>query len=152
MIPIKVLIVSDDDLFRQRLDALFETTKGITVVGKARDIRAAIGLLDRTQPDIVLLDAGARGAGRPQTAVAQILEPFPQVKIIVLHEGGQEHLVLDALQGGAMGHLVKEKTGPDEIDAAICAVNRGEVILSSHIAGSMLDEVVRKQHGSDASH
>lgn len=147
MIPIKVLIVSNDDLFRQGLDALFETTKDITVAGKAGDIRAAIGLLDGIQPDIVLLDAGAPCAGRPQTAVAQILEPFPQVKIIVLHEEGQEHLVLDALKGGAMGHLVKEQTRPDEIVAAIRAVNRGEVILSSHIAGSMLDEVVRKRHG-----
>jgi DNA-binding NarL/FixJ family response regulator len=145
MSSIKVVVVSDDDLFRQKVDALLEFSKNVTVVGEARNEGAALGLIDRTQPDVVLLDISPLCAAHSQTAVARILTPFPRVKIIVFHGDGQERLVLDALKAGAWGHLARQQARPDEIVAAIRAVKRGDVVLSARVAGSMLDELVRRR-------
>jgi DNA-binding NarL/FixJ family response regulator len=137
MSQIKVVIVDDDDAYRQRIRALLEGTDGITLVGEAKDGREAPALIHETRPDVTLLDVGALHA-------TQIGELFSRIKIIVLNKNGQEQLVLGALGKGALGHLVKEKARPAEIVQAIRAVGRGEAILSPGIAGWMLDEVTRK--------
>jgi DNA-binding NarL/FixJ family response regulator len=142
--PIKVFIMDDDGLFRQRTRALLEGADGITVVGEAKDGQQAIALIGETRPDVILMDISTRPASNLQ-AVVQICELFPHTKVIVLNEDGQEELVLEAFRKGALGHLVKGKAQPDEIVEAIRAVNRGKAVLSPGVAGRMLDEVVQEQ-------
>jgi len=142
--PIKVFIVDNDDLLRQRMRALLEGADGITVLGEAKDGQQAIALIGETRPDVILLDIDTPRASNLQT-VGQICELFPHTKVIVLNEDGQEELVLEAFRKGALGHLVKGKAQPAEIVEAIRAVNRGEAILSPGVAGCILDEVVQKQ-------
>jgi DNA-binding NarL/FixJ family response regulator len=140
---IKVSIVDDDDLFRQRTRALLEEADGITVVGEAKEGPQAMALIRETRPDVILLDVSARPASNLQT-MAQIFELFPEAKLIVLNDDGQEQFVLEAFRKGALGHLVKGKAQPAEIVAAIRAVNGGKAILSPGVAGCILDEVVRE--------
>jgi DNA-binding NarL/FixJ family response regulator len=142
--PIKVSIVDDDDVFRQGMRAWLESADGITVVGEARDGQQAITLIRETRPDVVLLDIGTRHASSLQ-AVAQVCAWFPQTRIIVLHDAGQEELVLDALRQGALGHLVKGKIQPAGVVQAVRAVSRGEAILSPDIAGCILNETAQKR-------
>jgi len=144
--PIKVSIVDDNDLFRQRTHALLEGADGITVVGEAKEGRQAIALIHKTRPDVILLDISARPASNLQT-MGQICELFPDAKIIVLNSEGQEQLALEAFKKGALGHLVKEKVQPVEILKAIRAVSRGEAVLSPGIAGCMLDQVTQRYKG-----
>jgi DNA-binding NarL/FixJ family response regulator len=139
----KVLVVDDNDLFRQRTCALLERVEDITVVGEAKDGQRAIALIRETCPDIVLLGIGTPQASNLQMVV-QIGELFPHIKIIVLNDEDQEQLVLEALKRGALGHLVKGKTRPAEIVEAIRAVGKGEAILSPGVAGCMLDEYLKK--------
>ena len=143
--PIKVSIVDDDDSFRRDVRVWLESANGITVVGEAQDGQQAISLIRETHPDVVLLDIGTRHASSLQ-AIRQICAWFPHTKIIVLHDAGQEELVLDALRQGVLGHLVKGKAQPAEIVQAIRAVSRGEAILSPDVAGCILNETVQKQH------
>jgi DNA-binding NarL/FixJ family response regulator len=140
---IKVSIVGDDDLFRQRTCALLEGTNGITVVGEAKERLQAIALIRETRPDIIFIDISARPASNLQT-MAQICELFPDAKIIVLSDEGQEQLALEALKKGALGHLVK-KAQSAEIVAAIRAVSRGKAILSPGVAGRILDEITQER-------
>ena len=63
----------------------------------------------------------------------------------MLHEDDQQDRVLAALKEGAKGHLDKETVQPDEVVEAVRTVERGDVVLSSHIAGNMVDEVVSLQ-------
>ena len=142
--PIRVFIVDDDDLFRQRMRALLEGADGITVVCEAKDGQQAIALIREARPDVILMDISTRPASNLQ-AVGQICELFPHTKVIVLNETGQEQLVLDAFRKGALGHLLKGKAQPTEIVEAIRAVNRGKAILSPGVAGCILDEVVQEQ-------
>jgi DNA-binding NarL/FixJ family response regulator len=142
--PIKVSILDDDDSFRQRARAWLESADGITVVGEAKDGQQAIALIGETRPDVILMDISTRPASNLQT-VGQICELFPDTKVVVLNEDGQEQLVLDAFRKGALGHLVKGKAQPAEIVEAIRAVDRGQAVLSPGIAGCIMDEVVREQ-------
>lgn len=141
--PIKVFIVDDDDLLRQRTRAWLESADGITVVGEAKDGQQAIALIGEARPDVILLDISTRPASNLQ-AVGQICKLFPHTKVIALNEDGQEELVLEAFRKGALGHLVKGKA-QSEIVEAIRAVDRGKAILSPGVAGCILDEVVQKR-------
>jgi len=144
---IKVAIVDGDDSFHQRMRALLESADGIMVVGGAKDGQEAIDLIREmrleARPDVILLEIGVPHASNLGT-VAQICERFPHARIIVLHDEGQERRVLDAFRKGAQGHLVKGRAQPAEIVQAVRAVGRGEAILSRHVAGRMLDELIRK--------
>jgi DNA-binding NarL/FixJ family response regulator len=136
---IKVAIVDDDDSFLQKARASLESAGDVTLVGQAGDGQAAVVLIRETHPDIVLLDA----AGYLEQA-AQMRELSP-ARIIVLHDEQEEHLALDAFKKGALGHLTRSATRPAEIVAAIRAVSRGEAIISSGVAGRILDQVMQER-------
>jgi DNA-binding NarL/FixJ family response regulator len=145
MRPIRIFVVEDEDLFRQTLCAWLEPAKDIAIVGAAQDRRQIINLLHEANPDVLLLGIGSLGANNLPAILGQIQSRFPCLKIIVLHEDGQQDRVLEAFKAGAMGHLLKGTARPDEVVGAIRTVNRGDVILSSRIAGSILDEVALLQ-------
>jgi DNA-binding NarL/FixJ family response regulator len=149
--PIRVFIVDNDDLFRQKTHAALERAKGITVVGQARDGREAISLIHKTDPDVVLLGIDTSRASNVEPT-AQIRESFPHTKIVVLHDEGQEKLVLDVLRNGALGHLDREKAQPAEIVQAIRAVARGEAVISSGVAGRILDQISQKKPDKRPGH
>jgi len=147
--PIRVFIVDADDSFRQRLCTLLGGTEGVTVVGETKEGQQAIALIHEARPDVVLLDIGTQHASNLQI-VTQICELLPPTKVIVLHNEGQEQLVLEAFRQGALGHLIKERIQPARIVEAARAVSRGEAILSPGVAGRMLDKVVHeRRHRTD---
>jgi DNA-binding NarL/FixJ family response regulator len=135
---IKVAIVDDDDSFRQKARASLDSASDVTLVGEARDGQEAVALIRETRPDIVLLDAASY-----LERAAQI--ELSHARIVALHDEGQEHLALDAFKKGALGHLVRGETRPAEIVAAVRAVSRGEAIISSNVAGRILDQVMQER-------
>ncbi len=139
---IRALIVDGDTLFRRATRTVLESSGCVTVVGEAKDGAEAIELLREFEPDVILLDIDTLHAEGLQT-VARINELYPNGKIIMLNNHGQEHLVLDAFRRGARGHLVKGRNDAVEILAAIQAVGRGESVLSPFMAGWILDEITR---------
>lgn len=141
---VRVFIVDSEDSFRQKTRALLQSAEGITVVGEEKDGQAAVAMIHKARPDVTLLDVGTLHTSSPQTA-RQIRELFTHTKIIVLNEEGQEQLVLDALGKGALGHLVREKAQPAEIVRAVRAVSRGEAVISSGVAGRILDQVIQER-------
>jgi DNA-binding NarL/FixJ family response regulator len=150
--PIKVLIVSDDDLLRQRVRTMLESAADVTIVSEAQDGEEAMDLIHEmhreTQPDVILLEIDIPHANNLR-AIGQMRKLSPSTKIIVLNDDGQEGLVLEAFRKGALGHLVKDKAQPDEIIQAIRAVSRGEAVLSPGVAGNILDEVVSARTNSN---
>jgi DNA-binding NarL/FixJ family response regulator len=142
--PIRILIVDDDALFRQTIRTLLENADGVMAVGEAKDGQEATALVRELRPDVVLLDVDGLRSNSLQ-ALVRIRELSPDSKIVMLSVQGQEHLVFDALRKGAHGHLVKGESTPLEIVEALRAVTRGESVLSPHMAGWILDEIVQEQ-------
>ena len=148
---IRVLIVDSDDAFRQKTRALLESAESITVVGGVKDGQQAIALVREMCPDVILLSIDTPHASNVET-MAQIRELSPRAKIIILHDEGQEQLVLDVLRKGALGHLVREKAQSSDAVAAIHAVNRGEAVINSSVAGRILDQVFQKKPDKRPNH
>jgi len=147
--PIRTLIVDNDALFRKATCALLEDTEGMIAVGEARDEQEAAALVRELHPDVVLIDVNTVPLDSLQS-VMPMDQPYPDSKVILLGVRGQEYLVLEGFRKGAHGHLVKGESQPFEIVEAIRAVNRGESVLSPHMAGWILDEMARKRQCQSA--
>jgi DNA-binding NarL/FixJ family response regulator len=142
--PIKVLVVDDDEVFRQRVCKMLECTPGITITGEAQDRREALALTRELRPDVVLVDISIAPTENLRI-VAQINSSFPDIRIVVLNKDEQGQQVLDALRNGALGHLSRESAQSAELVHAIRAASRGEAILSPGIAGHILGKVARER-------
>jgi len=142
--PIKVLVIDDDEVFRQRVCKMLECAMGITIAGEAQDRQDALALTHELRPDVVLVDIGTSPAENLRI-VAQISRSFPDVRIVVLNKDGQGQQVLDAFRKGALGHLRRDRMQSAELVHAIRAASRGEAVLSPDVAGHILDEVARER-------
>lgn len=142
--PIKVLIVDDDEVFRQRICEVLESAESITIAGQAQNSQEAMALARELHPDVVLVDIGTSPKENLHI-VAQISRSFSDVRIVVLNEDEQGQQVLDAFRKGALGHLSRERAQSAELVHAIHAAARGEATLSPDVAGHILDEVTRER-------
>lgn len=134
--PIRVVIVDDEMLVRTGLRLLLGGDPGIEVVGEAGDGLEAEGVIDRTEPDVVLMDIRMpRCDGL--VATERELARRPDLSVLVLTTFDADDLVLAALRHGARGFLVKD-TPPHELVQAVRTVAAGRSILSP----SVLDRVI----------
>ena len=86
--PIKVLVVDDDEVFRQRVCKMLECAMDITIAGEAQDRREALALTSELRPNVVLVDIGISPTENLRI-VAQINSSFPDIRIVVLNKDEQ---------------------------------------------------------------
>ncbi len=128
---IRILLVDDQNIVRQGIQALLEPRPKLKVVGTAQDGNSAIEQVGILMPDIVLMDLEMPGISGI-TAIQKICQQFPKTKVLVLssHEG-QEY-VTQALQAGASGYLLKN-TLAEELEEAIWSLDRGHCQIESKL-------------------
>ncbi len=143
----RVALVDDHQIMRDGLRAILEKQLEVAVVGEAADGREAIEVVREARPDIVVMDVSMRGLNGVD-ATRQIVESFPDVKVIGLSMSADRRYVLAMLSAGASGYLLKDAAA-DELLRAIDAVDRGGTYLSSAIAGLVVDSAVG--HAADQS-
>lgn len=140
--PISVLVVDDQFMVRKGLTALLQAYEGVQVVGEAADGLTAIELVDRLQPDVVLMDLFMPGIDGIET-IQRINAAHPHQRIIVLTGFlGEDHMVA-AIQAGAMGYLEKD-VEPEELLQSIQDVNAGEGYVNPKMAWKFI-------HGKDGA-
>lgn len=134
---IRVVVAEDHTLVRQGIVKLLESTVDLQVVGEACDGKEAVSLAKALHPDVIVLDISMPQFDGFQTlaSVGKII-PKPQVVILSMH--ADPALIRQALQGGAVGYVVKQSVA-DELLAAIRAAKNGSVYLSSGISGVITD-------------
>lgn len=144
MNPIRVLLADDHALVRAGIRALLQQIPGVQVVAEADDGRAALELIEQTQPDIALLDIAMPVMNGLETAF-RVKDKFPQVRVVILSMHAEQEYVLQALRAGAVGYLLKGARTA-ELEVAITAVARGESYLSpaasKHVVGDVLQRSV----------
>jgi DNA-binding NarL/FixJ family response regulator len=145
--PINVLIAENDAPFRQAIRVWLKDADGVTVVGEAQDKSEALELARARRPDVILLDVSLLCSNRSEQT-GQIDELYSGSKVIVLSATDQDLLVLKALQEGAVGYLIKEECLPHEVVEAVCAVSRGEAVLTPRMLGGILDELAQQGWGA----
>ncbi len=133
--PIRLLIVDDHAVVRQGLRMLLTQRYGIEVVGEAADGVAAMDLAAHLRPDVILMDLVMPGMDGRAT-IAAIRADNPKARIVVLTSlGGESHMAA-AVQAGAAGFLSKDSS-PDELISAIHAVNRGQLVIPTHMMAAL---------------
>lgn len=139
MTVIRVLIVDDHPSFRRTIrTSLEDYPNDIQVVGEAADGQQAIDLVDRVQPDVVLMDIRMRVMDGV-TTTRMLREQHPACHIILLTSHCERELVVKGLQAGATGYILKEYGG-EELVRAITAAYQGETLLSPPVATTVLHE------------
>lgn len=105
--PIRVLIVDDQRLFRQSLASLLKQDPEIRVVGQAADGQEAFSLAVEQHPEIVLMDLDLPKMAGVQ-ATRRILERCPKTKVLILSVYGDEQHIASGLDAGAAGYILKD--------------------------------------------
>jgi DNA-binding NarL/FixJ family response regulator len=103
---IRVLIVDDHAIVRNGLAQLLETTDDLELVGSARDGEQAVMMAAELQPDVILMDLSMPGTDGI-AATGQIVAANPSAHVLVLTSFSDKTRILDALQAGAEGYLLK---------------------------------------------
>jgi len=133
---IRVLIVDDHGLVRAGLQQLLESADDIEVIGSAPGGRAAIELAGRTHPDVVLMDLSMPDLDGID-ATRELAREAPDAHVVVLTSFSDRKRIVDALDAGAIGYLLKDSE-PDELLRGVRAAARGESPLAPRAAGELL--------------
>jgi DNA-binding NarL/FixJ family response regulator len=133
----RVLIVDDHAVVRDGLARLLEHAADVDVVGTAADGEEAVAAVAGAAPDVVLMDLSMPGVDGV-AATRRILAEHAEVKVVVLTTFADQRRILDALDAGASGYLLKDAS-PDEILSAIRSVVAGGAPLDPKAARVLLD-------------
>ncbi|MFE2303691.1 response regulator [Streptomyces sp. NPDC059445] len=145
MTGIRLVLVDDDPLVRAGLALMLGGAEDVEIVGEAADGSEVEELVDRTRPDVVLMDIRMPGVDG-LTATERLRERAVAPQVVVLTTFHADEQVLRALRAGAAGFVLKD-TPPAEILSAVRRVAAGDPVLSpavtrqlmAHAAGSTAD-------------
>lgn len=126
-----VFIVDDHSFFRAGLRSVL-TEHGFTVVGDAPSGEAALPLIERRRPDLVVMDLSMPGMSGVD-ATREIAQRFRSTVVLVMTVATGESDVIEALEAGAAGYLLKD-SAPAEIARAVEAAVDGDTPLSPRVA------------------
>jgi DNA-binding NarL/FixJ family response regulator len=143
--PVRIVIVDDDALVRAGLRMLLGGDAGLVVVGEAADGLEAAAVIDRSDPDLVLMDIRMPRCDGI-TATAREVARRPDLAVIVLTTFDADELVLGALRAGARGFLLKD-TPPAELVDAVRLAAAGRSILSPSVLDTVIGVAAERDRG-----
>ncbi len=147
---IKLVIADDHDLIIEGLRVLLEHESGLEIVGCAYNGEQALGVIDRTLPQILLTDIEMPQMDGMELT-KKVRASYPETKVLVLTMYDEIALAREILQAGAQGYLLKN-AGREEVITAIRTVMQGGQYLSDVISQEMLRSFVDgKVYANDGS-
>jgi two-component system NarL family response regulator len=147
---IRILVVDDHTLVREGFVRLLQMVPDFEVVGQAARAEEAINCLEKAETDIILMDIRLPGISGIELT-RTIREKFGNVEIIILSMYDEEEYVLEAIQGGASGYVLKD-ISPEELIRTIRVVHSGGSLINPSLARKVLKNLsgeTRKPAASD---
>lgn len=145
---IRVLIVDDHDMVRDGLGLILSTYDDLHLVGEAHNSECAIQLCEQEHPDVVLMDVYMPGKDGIATT-REILDRFPETRIVILTSFDTNGLVEQAFKAGAISFL-KKSVSRQELADAIRAAYIGKSTLSPEATQELIAITTRPpQPGHD---
>jgi DNA-binding NarL/FixJ family response regulator len=145
---IRVLIVDDHQIIRDGVKALLNKAEGIKIVKEASNGVEALNILkaDSSTLDVVLMDIGM-----PEmdgiAATKKITDEFPEIKVLALSMHDDESHIINMLQNGASGYVLKT-IGKQELISAIKRVATGQSYFTNEASAVLLGYLSRKEHSN----
>jgi EAL domain-containing protein (putative c-di-GMP-specific phosphodiesterase class I)/response regulator of citrate/malate metabolism len=140
---VRVLIAEDDPTVRDALRALIAAEPGLEPVGTAGDAREAIRLAEAERPDVALVDVRMPEGGG-QRAARGISKRSPETKVLALSADESRDTVLEMLEAGVVGYLVKGDS-IDRILESIQSAANGQASLSIEVTGEVIEALVEQR-------
>lgn len=137
--PIRILLVDDHTVVRRGLRLAFDLEDDLEVVGEAANGQEALARVAELQPDVVVMDL-LMPVMNGVDATRAIRRDHPDVEVVALTSVLEDRLVIDVVEAGASGYMLKE-TRPDELFEAVRAAARGEVRLDPRAQQRLVREV-----------
>jgi len=131
MESIRVLIADDHPVVREGVRAMLDTDDGMEVIGEASDGLEAVAKTEECQPDVVLMDIVMPKLDGLE-ATRRIKKQYPDISVIMLTIYDDKAFVIDAIQAGAGGYLMKDASH-DLLCHTIKAVNSGGVLIKTSL-------------------
>jgi DNA-binding NarL/FixJ family response regulator len=146
---IRVVIADDHGVVRSGLAQLLSTFADVELVGEAADGEAAVVLCAREHPDVVLMDLEMPRMDGIE-ATKRIKAEQPGVAVVVLTSFSDRERILQAIDAGAAGYLLKD-VQPAELARAIEAAARGDAPLDPRAARTILGDRRAAPPGAELS-
>ncbi|GHF21748.1 DNA-binding response regulator [Amycolatopsis deserti] len=139
---LKIVLVDDHAIVRQGLRSILEREDDITVIGEAATAAEARAVVERTRPDIVLLDLKLSTGSNTEglDICSELTSRYPELGVLVLTTFLDDALVVEAIHRGARGYVIKDvdTTG---LVSSIRAVARNESAFDSRSASAMVRSI-----------
>lgn len=133
----RVLIVDDQSMIRAGFAALLDAQEGIDVVGTAEDGAGITEVVQRTRPDVVLMDIRMPRVNGLEATRTVLSMPGQAPRILMLTTFDADEYVFSALRAGASGFLLKD-AAPEELIHAVRVVASGDALLSPKITRTLI--------------
>jgi len=134
---IKVLIADDQTILAEGIKSVLLTDPSLEVVGMATDGFEALEKIKECRPDVVLMDVRMPNMNGV-VATQRIKAEYPEIKVVILTTFDDSDYILNAINFGASGYLLKDIGGSALIDAVKNA-HKGDTILPAKIAKRIAD-------------
>ncbi|MHC8402086.1 response regulator transcription factor [Pseudomonas sp. MDT1-17] len=137
-----LLLVDDHSLIRAGVRALVLDIPGYAVIGEANDGSQLLEMVEQLSPDIVLLDISMKETSGLE-ALQRLKRVRPQSKVLILSMHTDPALIMQALESGAHGYLLKDTTAT-ELEHALEALRNNERYLSPAIAHTVINQALTR--------
>ena len=135
---IKVIIADDHKIMRNGLKSMLEKQRDIEIIAEASDGRTTVELAIKLKPDVIIMDIAMPDMNGIE-ATRQIIGKSPKIKVIALSMHSDKQFILEMLNAGASGYLLKDCAFHELINA-IHSVASNRSYLSPEIADVMIKE------------
>jgi DNA-binding NarL/FixJ family response regulator len=140
---ISLVIADDHEIFRDGLALMLSKQDGLSLLGQAENGKQLIELVDEKQPDIVITDIKMPIMTGIE-ATRLLLQKYPGLKIIALSMFDEENLIVDMLEAGAKGYLLKN-ADKKEILEAIDTVYEDNIFYCRHTSARLASLIVKRR-------
>lgn len=142
--PVSILLVDDHQLVRDGLRSRLEAIPDFSVVGEAATPEEALNEAASKKVDLVLMDINLKGDITGIELTAKFHESFPDIAIIMLSMHDKAEYVLQSIQAGARGYVLKDAPASDII-TAIETVMKGAIYYSAALNKHLVRPVAPSQ-------
>lgn len=147
MKKIKILLIEDNRLLREGISAMLKKQDDMSVVATVGDGEHILTMVEKSNPDIVLLDLGLRSQNSLHV-VKIITKNCEKTKIIVMDLIPMQADVLDYVQAGVSGFILKD-AHIEDFYKTIRSVHEGNQVLPPHLTGSLFTQIVEHAVNGD---
>jgi DNA-binding NarL/FixJ family response regulator len=137
----RIVIIDDHQLFREGVKRILDFEEDLEVVAEGADGSEVLSLVEKYKPDVVIMDINMPNMNGIE-ATRQLIETYPQTKVLILSIHDDENYVTHALQTGATGYLLKEMDA-DALIEAVKVVAEGGSYLHPKVTHNLVKEYRR---------